>query len=221
MCGRFLLTTPGAELAQHFGLTTAPILAQRYNIAPTQEVAAIFGQLDSEPRLGQARWGLIPRVTREPMRLPLLINARAETVLEKPAFRDAFRRRRCLIPATGFYEWQRTTKPRRPYVFMLRGGAPMAFAGLWDRWERAPAGALLSCAIITTTANELVCPVHERMPVILPPAAFGPWLAGDAAQPDELKTLLTPCPAADLTATALGPYVNAAAHEGPECLEPA
>jgi putative SOS response-associated peptidase YedK len=221
MCGRFLLTTSGAELAEHFGLAATPNLAPRYNIAPTQQIAAVFGQLEASRHLSLARWGLIPAGTREPARRPLLINARAETAMGKPAFRDAFRHRRCLVPATGFYEWQRTAKPKLPHVFMLRDGAPMALAGLWERWERTQDSPLVSCTIMTTTANDLVRSVHERMPVILPVSAFAQWLAADPVEPDMLPTLLTPYPSGAMTATALGTYVNSASHDGPECLDPA
>jgi putative SOS response-associated peptidase YedK len=220
MCGRFLLTTPGADLAEHFGLEEIPDLAPRYNIAPTQSIAIVLGGLGSARRLAQARWGLIPRHTRETARLPLLINARAETLQQKPVFRDAFRSRRCLIPASGFYEWRASGRRRAPYVFRAHDAAPLAFAGLWDSGERGPSEGGLSCAIITTTANDVVRPVHDRMPVILAVAAFPTWLREGQVEAETLRGLLVPCPTSLLSTTALSPYVNASGHEGPECLAP-
>jgi putative SOS response-associated peptidase YedK len=141
-------------------------------------------------------------------------------VATKPTFRDCFRHRRCLIPSSGFYEWQKLGGRKQPYLFRLRDSSPFAFAGLWDVWE-GPQGKVPSCAVITTTANELVAPVHDRMPVILPPDQFGVWLDRTVTDPALLLPLLVPYPAILMTSTAVNPRVNNARNEGPECIEPA
>ena len=194
MCGRFTQRLSWRELHELMSLIGTPQnLRPRYNVAPGQRIAAVR-RADDGRRLSMLRWGLIPFWAREPNIGYRMINARAETVAQKPAFRAAFKARRCLIPADGFYEWQRVGKSRKqPWLIGMKAGAPFAFAGLWERWE-VPAGltltgglaelrpgdALESCTIVTTEANALVAPVHNRMPVILPPALFEPWLAGEA-----------------------------------------
>src|SRR5262245_35107324 len=174
MCGRFTLATSRAQLADLFRLAGGPELPLRYNIAPTQPVPVVRAAGDGRA-LALARWGLIPRWATDPAIGNRLINARSETVAEKPSFRDAFRKRRCLIPATGFYEWAKTAGGKQPYHFRLLDGRPFAFAGLWERWDRG-GEPVESCTILTTAANAVVRPVHERMPVILPAEAFAAWL---------------------------------------------
>ncbi|MCS7040325.1 MAG: SOS response-associated peptidase, partial [Anaerolineae bacterium] len=187
MCGRFTLTASGDELASLFDLEQAPNLEPRYNIAPTQPVAVV--RLDREGRRREftlMRWGLIPSWAKDIHIGNRLINARAETLTEKPAFRTAFRRRRCLIPANGFYEWQKPTAGRKqPYFIGLPDRRPFAFAGLWEHWEGADGSVLDSCAIITTAANERVRVLHDRMPVILERTDFGDWL-DPTTTPDRL-----------------------------------
>ncbi len=169
-------------------------------------------------------WGLIPSWSREPAGL---INARAETLEEKPSFSEPFSRRRCLIPADGFYEWQRNGKAKQPYYFRMNDGASFSFAGLWDRWrnpngELSPAsreGPITSCSIITTTANEVLAPIHNRMPVILAPEDYERWLSEDA-RAEELREMLTPFPADEMTSFPVSLQVNHAQAEGPQLVEP-
>jgi putative SOS response-associated peptidase YedK len=218
MCGRFALFASGDEIAQLCGLAEAPDLTPRYNVAPTQHVAAV--RLDDGRRtLVPLRWGLIPPWARDPAGIGhSLINARAETVAEKPAFRSAFRSRRCLIPATGFYEWLATgAKHKQPYFTRMRDGRPFAFAGLWERWHGGEGEPVETCALLTTEANELVRPVHDRMPVILGPGDFAAWL--DPRTPaDQLHALLRQYPAEAMEAGAVGRYVSNPRNEGPQCL---
>jgi putative SOS response-associated peptidase YedK len=221
MCGRFSLRTNPRAVASLFDLPSVPDLAPRYNVAPTQPVAVVGTKPGGQGRgLVMMRWGLVPRWSKGD-RPSALINARSETVLEKPTFRAPFLRRRCLIPADGFYEWARTGTKKQPYHFRRRDQSPFAFAGLWESWtEPETSERLLTCAILTTEANELLRPVHDRMPVILDPTAFDLWL-DQASQPDELTTLLRPCRAGEMESVAVGSKVNNQKYDGPECLEPA
>ncbi len=207
-------------------LLGAPLnLRPRYNVAPSQDVA-VARDAEEGRRLAMLRWGLIPAWAKDPAIGHKLINARSETAAEKPSFRSAFRHRRCLIPADGFYEWQRRGKSRQPWLFGLRDGAPLLFAGLWERWtvpesatltgslaERSPGDAVETCTILTTTANETVAPVHGRMPVILPPDAWDAWLAGE-------DMALGPYPADAMTAHPVSTHVNRPANDDPRCVKP-
>ena len=227
MCGRFTLRAPWEEVAAFFGLDgPGPNLRPRYNVAPSQPVAAVRAE-GEERRLSMLRWGLIPSWAKDPAIGHRLINARAETAREKPAFRRAFAARRCLIPADGFYEWERAGARRQPWFIAAREGGLFAFAGLWERWrvregarltgalaEARPGGTVETCAILTTGANPALAPIHERMPVILPPDAFDPWFAGEAPPP------LGPCPPEALSACRVGPLVNSAGNDDPRCVEP-
>lgn len=200
-------------------------LRPRYNVAPGQDIAVVRAA-DGGRSLAMLRWGLIPAWAKDPAIANRLINARSETVAEKPSFRIAYRRRRCLIPADGFYEWQRLGRVRQPWLFGLRDGTPFAFAGLWERWT-APESAVLTnslagselgdtietCTILTTAANETIAAVHGRMPVILPSAVYGPWLAGE-------EVPLVPWPAAEMTARPVSTLVNRPANDDPRCVEP-
>jgi putative SOS response-associated peptidase YedK len=218
MCGRYTLTTPGDVLAPALGLESAPTLVPRYNIAPSQQVPIVRASAGGRRELVDARWGLVPHWAKEAAIGNRLINARAETLAEKPAFRDSFRRRRCLIPADGFYEWQTLGKSKQPWLLRLAGGAPFAFAGLWSRWREPASGEELdTCAIVTTTPNELAATVHDRMPVILPPDVFAAWL--DPASPGP-AALLVPFPAASMTAYPVSRRVNDPTHDGPDCVQP-
>jgi putative SOS response-associated peptidase YedK len=217
MCGRFALFASGDEIAQLCGLAEAPDLAPRYNVAPTQPVAAV--RLDDARRaLVMLRWALIPAWASDPAIGHSLINVRAETVGEKPAFRAAFKVRRCLIPASGFYEWQATgAKHKQPYHIRMRDGRPFAFAGLWERWQGGDGEPVETCAILTTEANAMVRPVHERMPVILGPGDFAAWLDPRTAA-EHLHALLRPYPAEAMEAVPVGRYVSNPRNEGPQCL---
>jgi putative SOS response-associated peptidase YedK len=203
MCGRFLLTTPAEALVELLGLSEAPDISPRFNIAPTQPVGLVRAQGGGPAReWSNARWGLVPHWSKDPHDGPPLFNARAETLAQKPSFRDAFRTRRCLIPANGFYEWKAEGKKKRPYLIRMSDERPFAFAGLWERWERAEPP-IESCTIITTEPNDLVRDIHNRMPVILEPADYARWL-DPALSPDALLPLLAPF-GGELTAVPAGP----------------
>jgi putative SOS response-associated peptidase YedK len=194
----------------------------RWNVAPTQEVAAIRRDAgDPRRKLVLLRWGLIPSWASDPSIGSRMINARSETVASKPAFREALRRRRCLIPATGFYEWEKLGKLRQPWRIVLRTREPFAMAGLWERWK-APEGRVVeSCTILTIEANDLVRPLHERMPVILPRTAYEAWLAPELARAEDVLPLLRPYPAAELERYPVSTVVNDARNDDRRCIEPA
>ena len=149
-----------------------------------------------------------------------MINARAETVAEKPAYRAAFRRRRCLVPADGFYEWQRTGKRKQPYFIRMRDDRPFALAGLWEAWEGPDHSSVESCTLLTTEPNELLRPIHNRMPVILPADDYGPWLDREVQGPEQIAPLLRPYPSEQMTADPVSIFVNSPANDGPKCIEP-
>ncbi|HEX4147564.1 MAG TPA: SOS response-associated peptidase [Pirellulales bacterium] len=218
MCGRFTLKTPAGDVARLLELLSPVELDARHNIAPTQSVAAVRVLPGEGRQLAMLSWGLIPAWAEEPSIGSRLVNARAETVATKPAFREAFRRRRCLIPADGFYEWQRRGRLKVPFHIRLADGGAFVMAGLWDRWRRGGLE-IESCTIITTEANELVRPLHDRMPVILPPQAYSTWLDPSVEDRATLEHWLRPYPAEQMIATAVSSRVNMASAEGPECLE--
>ena len=225
MCGRFTLRTPLKQVADAFDLEPT-LLADgaewpaRYNIAPTQDVAVVR-QLSGEGRkLGWLRWGLIPSWADDPAIGNRMINARCETLATKPAFRDAFRRRRCLVVADGFYEWKQQTRPKQPYHIRLSDERPFAFASLWDHWQRGEL-VIESCTIVTTDANELLRPLHDRMPVILDPADYGTWLDPQCQEPEQLEALLATYPTDRMTMSAVSTVVNSASRDSPDCLTPA
>jgi len=189
MCGRFSLTLPVEAMGRLFGFDPAgaPDLAPRYNIAPSQEVAVVRRRGESNAReLALLQWGLVPAWVRDPESIGRPINARGETVESKPMFRDAYRHRRCLIPADGFYEWRRVAAGKQPWRIQRADGAPFAFAGLWERWTGRDGMAIESCAIVTTEANDAVRPIHDRMPVILDIGRFGPWLEASPVEASEM-----------------------------------
>lgn len=222
MCGRYSLTTPMEAVRQVFGFPERPNLAPRVNIAPSQEVAAVRLE-DGEAgarRFAWLRWGLIPSWAKDPAIGNRMINARAETLAEKPAFRAAFRRRRCLIAADGFYEWTTEQGRKQPYRITLKDGAPFGFAGLWERWDGPGGdGAVESCTIVTTEANERLRAIHPRMPVILAPESFDTWL-DPATSTAEAQGLLRPAPAAWFTAYRVSPKINSPANDDLALIEP-
>ncbi|MCG8547724.1 MAG: SOS response-associated peptidase [Alphaproteobacteria bacterium] len=191
MCGRYSLTTPIEGIRALFDIDALPNLAPRYNIAPTQPVVTVRAAGDGGGReLAMMRWGLIPSWAKDPAIGSRMINARAETVAEKPAFRAAFRRRRCLIPADGFYEWEkRQDGKKQPWRITLEGGVVFAFAGLWESWLGADGSEVDSCTIVTTVAAPAIAAIHPRMPVILDPTGYETWLTGE---PDAAGALLGP-----------------------------
>ena len=216
MCGRFTLTASGEELAEAFDLDSAPSLTPRYNIAPSQPVLVVrptAGGLGRET--ASLGWGFEASGEGPPR---LLINARAETAHRLPSFRDSFRARRCLVPASGFYEWQRTAKPRQPYYIHRRDGRPFALAGLWR--PAPPGGESGACLILTTEPNELVAPLHDRMPVILTPADLALWLAADGLGPATLRRLFAPFSAAAMAAHPVSTTVNDVRNDSAHCLAP-
>src|SRR5208337_1215267 len=218
MCGRFTMTTPGRVVNDLFQLPEAPLLPLRFNIAPTQPVASVRKTADQGKReLVALHWGLIPSWAKDRKIGYGMINARAETAATKPAFRSPFRNRRCLVAADGFYEWQKTGGKKQPYYFRLTDGQPFGFAGLWDRWE-SPDGELVeSVTILTTEANELLRPLHERMPVILEPKEYDLWLDPSVRKPELVQPLLRPYRSEAMTAYPVSPWVNDARHDDPRC----
>jgi putative SOS response-associated peptidase YedK len=220
MCGRFFLLTSKETLSERFAVEV-PALEARYNIAPSQPVPVVRARADGRGReLALMRWGLIPSWAKDISIGMHTINARAETVAEKPAFRNAFRRRRCLVPADGFYEWMKVGKEKQPYAIRPVDYQPLAFAGLWEYWEAAGGQAIESMTIITTRANELLKPLHERMPAILPPEHHAFWLDPRRDDPQESLPLLSAYPEEKLTLYRVSSYVSNARHEGEKCLLP-
>jgi putative SOS response-associated peptidase YedK len=219
MCGRYTLSTPVGMLAEEFGLGgNLPELPASYNVAPTQEVPAILGS-DGGRRLELLRWGLVPAWADDPQIGARMINARSETAAEKPSFRRAFRGRRCLIPADGFYEWQKAPGGKQPYHIHMKDRRPFAFAGLWESWGKGD-DEIRSCAILTTRANALVGEIHDRMPVILDHDAYDVWL-DPASERDELAGLLAPFPEEEMEAYPVSRLVNSPRNNDPRCVEPA
>jgi len=214
MCGRYTLRSRGS--AKFYGVPASelPFPVSRYNIAPTQDVPVILKR-GIERELALFQWGLVPSWSVEPKGF---INARAETLEDKPSFSESFQRRRCLIPADGFYEWVRSGKHKQPYFFQVQDETPFAFAGIWDQWQRNGVS-INSCAIITTTPNELLATIHDRMPVILNPEAQESWLR-ENARPAELKELLVPIPGSEMKSFPVSPRVNYAEVDESQLVEP-
>ena len=206
MCGRFTLRTPASVLVRQFALGTELQLPLRYNIAPTQQVPVVRA-VDGARQLAMMKWGLIPSWADDPKIGYSLINARSETAATKPSFRAAMKSRRCLIPADGFFEWQREGKKKLPIYLRRLDDKPFAFAGLWERWSRG-AEPVESCTILTTSANALVRPFHDRMPVILSPNDYNAWLDPKTTDAATLSYLFEPCPVDELTAYPVNPVVN-------------
>lgn len=223
MCGRFTLKNSSEAIAEVFHLAKVPTLEPRYNIAPTQLVPTVIripqssaqSSTDSDRQFQMLRWGLIPSWVKDPAIGARMINARAETVSEKPSFRTAFRRRRCLIVADGFYEWQRQERKKQPFYFRLRNGQAFAFAGLWEHWQSPDGEAVESCTVITTEANELMHPIHDRMPVILDVKDYDLWL-DPAVKPEALQQLLQPYRSEAMTSYPVSTQVNNPANNSPE-----
>jgi putative SOS response-associated peptidase YedK len=218
MCGRFTLHFPVELLAGIFGLSDLPGLVPRYNIAPTQ-AAAVVRNSGKARRLDLLRWGFVPSWAKDISTGSRMINARSESLPDKPAFRNAVRFRRCIVPASGFYEWKPEGSRKIPYYIRLSDGAPMGFAAIWEAWK-TPEGAFLETfAILTTSANPLIAPIHERMPVILHPEAHGPWLDKDMNNPKQLEPLYLPYPADLLTLHPVSTRVNSPRNDHPACIE--
>lgn len=218
MCGRFAITLPDDAMVRLFGATPANDLppVPRYNICPTQPVAVVVSH-DGQRRLGPMRWGLIPRWYKHPTDGPLLFNARSETIAEKPAFAQAARRRRCLIPASGFYEWTREGEARLPWFITRADDRPMVFAGIWQAWTGPEGARIASCAIVTTGATGRMADLHDRVPVVLEPDSWPLWLgeAGHGA-----ARLMTPLAEGALEFRRVATAVNSNRAEGPDLIEP-
>lgn len=223
MCGRFGFDIPRQVLREHFALDAVYDIAPRYNIAPTQEAPVVLLHPESGARvLRSLRWGLVPSWARDARGGARLINARSESAADKPAFRAAFKRRRCLAPAAGFYEWKRLPAGKQPWWIRLTGGGPLAFAGLWEHWldPASPStdATLYSFTILTTAANPLVAGLHDRMPVILNPRDYAAWLDPAASRPD-LEALLAPYPGELMEAWPVSRRVNSPQNDDPSLLD--
>lgn len=210
-------------VAEQFALFEVPPFTPRFNVAPSQPVPVVRlapQQPQPQRELVWLRWGLIPSWAKDPAIGNRMINARAETVAEKPAYRAALRRRRCLVAADGFYEWQRTGKRKQPYFIRMRDDRPFALAGLWEAWEGPDHSSIESCTLLTTEPNELLRPIHDRMPVILAADDYPRWLDPAAEEPGRLAPLLRPYPGGEMVAGPVSTFVNSPANEGPKCIEP-
>ena len=219
MCGRFLVTSPGQRIAEFFDLPEVPEWTPRYNIAPSQEVGTVVGLPEKERDFAVRRWGLIPAWAKESSIGNRLINARSETAAEKPAFRNAFAKRRCLVPVDGFYEWSPRSRGHTPYCFRHRDGEMLAIAALWESWTAPGGGEVESFALLTTEANAVVRRVHGRMPALLARDQFDTWLDPENDRVPVLKRLLVPSATPWLKAQPVGSFVNDPRHDGTRCLE--
>jgi putative SOS response-associated peptidase YedK len=216
VCGRYVLTSPGEAIAEHFRLAAVPVYPPRYNIAPTQTALVVRETPEGRREAVGLRWGLIPFWAKEPSIGNRLINARAEGLADKPAFRAAFRRRRCLVPADGFFEWRALAGRRKqPYYVRLAAGEPFAMAGLWEQWRPQQGDTIATFTIVTTAANEALRPVHDRMPVIVAPADYDEWLSSPNP-----SALLGPWAGAAFEIVPIGTRVNDVHNDDPDLLEP-
>jgi putative SOS response-associated peptidase YedK len=218
MCGRYTQRADAKKLAEAFGVAEVPAVEPRYNIAPTQQILGVYESADGR-QMRFYKWGLVPSWAKDASMGSRLINARSETVAEKPAFRDAFKKRRCIIPADGFYEWQKTEGRKQPFFFCLRDESPFGFAGLWERWEGDGGQVINSCTILTTEANEVLRPVHERMPVILHRDDYELWLDADVRKLDLVREVLRPYPAEEMKSYPVSPSINSPRSQGAELIE--
>ena len=221
MCGRFTLTVSPEELQAAFPNFHIPVdIPPSYNIAPSQPIPVIVN--DGKNELDFYRWGLIPSWTKgDNFGKFNLINARSETVAEKASFKSSFRRRRCLILTDGFFEWSKSTsgKGKTPYYITLKDQSPFAFAGLWDLWYSPEGDPLKSACILTTTPNDLLKPIHNRMPVILPPESYAGWLKPEEGRPEDFQSFLMPYPAAVMQSYPVSTFVNSPKNNSPQCIQ--
>jgi Uncharacterized conserved protein len=220
MCGRFTRAVSTAIIQKEFDVDeVSDDFGPSYNIAPTQEVAVIVS--DGKKQLVKVRWGLVPSWAKELSVGNKMINARAETITEKASFKRAFKKRRCLIVADGFYEWQKVGETKRPIYIRLKSGKPFGFAGIYETWESEQGEQIITCAIITTGANELMKPIHDRMPVIVPKENENLWLDPGTGDQDLLLEMLKPYPADAMEAYPVSKRVNTPSNNSPECIKPA
>jgi putative SOS response-associated peptidase YedK len=219
MCGRYVITSSPEAIRALFRYPEQPNFPPRYNVAPTQPVPIV--RINEGARaFTLVRWGLIPSWVKDPRHFTLLINARGETLNEKPAFRNAMQRRRCLFPADGFYEWKADGDRRRPFFIRPRNGTPVAFAGLWETWMGPNGEELDTACILTTTANSTVAPIHHRMPVMIAPEAFDLWLDSAKVDVATAAALIVPAPDGLLEAYEISTAVNRAANDFPALIAP-
>lgn len=226
MCGRFTRANDffsdradQRAFLEQLRLASADVLAPSYNIAPTQQIAAVRSVDHDGRELVMFRWGLVPAWADDLSIGNRMINARAESVAEKPAFRNAFKKRRCLVLADGFYEWQKAGKAKQPYFIHLKGRRPFCFAGLWERWSKGEKP-VETCTILTTDANKLMAPLHDRMPVIIAPKDYDLWLDAAVQEPERLQPLLQPYPDSEMEAYPVSTLVNSPKNNSPQCVDP-
>ena len=220
MCGRYSLSVPTEVLARIFRLASVPALTPRYNISPSQDAPVIRSDSGGGRRLDSLRWGLIPTWADDQTIGNRLIMARAESVPTKPAFRTAFRHRRCLIPADGFYEWLKSEGRKQPYLIRMHEGRPFAIAGLWEAWRDQGGKKIESFTVLTTTANEVAGQVHNRMPVIIGPENYDTWLDPKQEDDEKLRSLLAPFAADQMEAFPVSSRVNSPKNDDAECIKP-
>jgi putative SOS response-associated peptidase YedK len=220
MCGRYAITSAPEAIRRLFGYEEQPNFPPRYNVAPTQPVP-IVRMVAGKRQFALVRWAFIPSWVKDPRRFALLINARGESLNDKPAFRAALRYRRCLFPADGFYDWRRAGERATPYYVRRKAGGPMAFAGLWENWMGPNGEEMETAAIVTTRANRMLAPIHPRMPAIVPPEAFDLWLDSARVDATTAAALIAPAPEEMLEAHEVSPAVNSTANDAPDLLEPA
>jgi putative SOS response-associated peptidase YedK len=213
MCGRFAQRSDPKRLAKEFKIAEVPDVEARYNIAPTQDILSIRRAEDDREAVF-LKWGLVPSWAKDVSIGAKLINARSETVTEKPSFREAFKKRRCIIPADGFYEWQRTEERKQPFFFQMRDERPFGFAGLWESWQGVGGEAIESCTILTTEANDVLRPVHDRMPVILHSNDYELWFDEDVRKQELLKDLLRPYPSSEMMGYPVSMAINNPGNQG-------
>jgi putative SOS response-associated peptidase YedK len=220
MCSRYSLTSPPEAVRAYFGYSDAPNFPARYNVAPTQEVPVVALDREGVCRFRLMRWGLLPLFVKDPKKFPTLINARSEDVLAKPSFSHAMRFWRCLVPTDGFYEWTGPKGKRRPFLLRPRGHQLIAFAGIYGRWRDGKGGEIDTVAILTCPANATIAPLHDRMPVVLPPEHFAAWLDVTATQAEEVAKLLLPASDDLFEAIEMHPKINDSKHDEPGIQEP-
>ena len=218
MCGRFAANIPPSVLSAIFGLKEVPQIDDRYNVSPTQMVAVVRSDGDHN-RLDLLKWGFVPSWSKDLSFGSHMINARCETVVEKQAFRHAIKYRRCIIPVSGFYEWEHTCDHRKqPYFIQMADHSPMCLAGLWETWKAPDNNVIETFAILTTAANKVVAPLHDRMPVIIQPDDFHLWLSKNMHDPEQLQQLYKPFPAEEMTAYKVPDLVNNLRFDSPACI---